>query len=146
MHIEGGCYCGQIRYSFDGEPAGALQCHCRECQYITGGNPNVIVILPESGFEFSTGKTSTFTRSDIDNAVTRHFCPNCGTSIWWGGDSDGPLAGRIGVAGGCFADPDFPPPTVALYEKRRHPWVSTPEGITCFTDMPSLEGIENLID
>ena len=37
MKFEGGCYCGQVRYVAEGEPMVKGQCHCRECQYITGG-------------------------------------------------------------------------------------------------------------
>ena len=29
---------------------------------------------------------------------------------------------------GAFADPAFPPPRVSVYEVRRHPWVSVPDG------------------
>ena len=47
--------------------------------------------------------------------------------------------GNVGIAGGCFADPNFPPPTVAVYDKRRHPWISTPEGIPCFAEVPRAE-------
>ena len=25
---------------------------------------------------------------------------------------------------GAFADPGFPPPTVSVYESRRHPWLT----------------------
>ncbi len=53
MKLTGRCYCGDIQYEFEGEVQGALQCHCRECQYITGGNANVIMVLPESGFRFA---------------------------------------------------------------------------------------------
>ena len=46
MKIEGGCYCGEIRYVSNGDAQASLQCHCRECQYITGGHPNVLMIMP----------------------------------------------------------------------------------------------------
>eukprot|EP01030_Chromulinospumella_sphaerica_P024485 gene24485-24566_t len=46
MHLEGGCYCGKLRYAVDGEPMMMGQCHCRECQYITGGSPNVFMAFP----------------------------------------------------------------------------------------------------
>jgi hypothetical protein len=36
MKLEGGCYCGTVRYVAEGEPMMKAQCHCRECQYITG--------------------------------------------------------------------------------------------------------------
>jgi hypothetical protein len=32
----------------------------------------------------------------------------------------------VAVAVGAFADPTFPPPTVAVYEARRHPWAVMP--------------------
>ena len=41
MNIEGGCYCGEIRYVSNGDSQASVQCHCRQCQYITGGHPNV---------------------------------------------------------------------------------------------------------
>ena len=37
MAITGRCYCGAVRYEADGPPAFKGQCHCRECQYISGG-------------------------------------------------------------------------------------------------------------
>ena len=46
MKIEGGCYCGALRYSAEGTPMFKGQCHCRECQYFSGGQPNVIVAMP----------------------------------------------------------------------------------------------------
>jgi hypothetical protein len=41
MKPEGGCYCGAVRYVAEGDPVMRAQCHCRECQYITGGAPNM---------------------------------------------------------------------------------------------------------
>jgi hypothetical protein len=92
------------------------------------------------------GETKEFTRTTGDQgmAATFNFCPECGTSIWWAGQSEGPLAGKYGIAGGCFADPDFPPPTHSIYEKRKHPWVSTPEGIPCFIESFSPEEMQRL--
>jgi hypothetical protein len=46
MKVEGGCYCGEIRYVAEGEPQMKAQCHCRECQYISGGHPNVVMGMP----------------------------------------------------------------------------------------------------
>jgi hypothetical protein len=45
------------------------QCHCRECQYISGGSPNMFMLMPIGGFSYSKGTPKQFTRS----AVTRAF-------------------------------------------------------------------------
>jgi len=46
MKFTGGCYCGQVRYEAEGHPLMRGQCHCRECQYISGGSANVIIAMP----------------------------------------------------------------------------------------------------
>ena len=71
MHIKGGCYCSEIRFESKGEPQASIQCHCRECQYITGGNPNVIMIMPIEGFKFVSGKPKEFKRNDLENGYER---------------------------------------------------------------------------
>ncbi len=54
MKLEGGCYCKEVRYEAEGEPMMKAQCyHCRECQYLTGGAPNVIVAMPPAGFKIT---------------------------------------------------------------------------------------------
>ncbi len=81
MDITGGCYCGQVRYRAQGEPVLRAQCHCRECQYIAGGSPNMLLAMPENGFEYTEGQPSQYARSDLENPVSREFCGNCGTHI-----------------------------------------------------------------
>ena len=64
MKIEGGCYCGALRYEVGGDPIFKGQCHCRECQYISGGSPNVTMAMPDGGFRYTKGKPKAFRRAD----------------------------------------------------------------------------------
>ena len=50
MKVAGGCYCGEIRFEAEGALEAAFQCHCRECQYITGGNPNIVMVFAQRDF------------------------------------------------------------------------------------------------
>jgi hypothetical protein len=61
--------------------------------------------------------------AESGNAVTFHFCPTCGSTVYW--ESEG-FPGYVAVAIGNFADPNFPAPTIAVWEESRHPWVSLP--------------------
>jgi len=81
MKLEGGCYCGAVRYVAEGEPALQAQCHCRECQFITGGSPNMFVVMPLDGFKYTKGGPKQFTRKDLEKPVTREFCAECGTHL-----------------------------------------------------------------
>ena len=81
MKLEGGCYCGKVRYVAEGEPMLKAQCHCRECQYITGGAPNMFIVMPQAGFSYTKGAAKQFARSDLEKPVSREFCPDCGTHL-----------------------------------------------------------------
>jgi hypothetical protein len=133
MKIDGGCYCGQIRYTFEGEVSAAMQCHCRECQYITGGNPNVFVILPEAGFSYTQGEPGSFKRPDLEEGVTRYFCPNCGTAI---GTKSPRAAGAMVIKVGTMDDPSFYKPSVAIFTKDSQSFHHVGDGIPSFEDLP----------
>jgi hypothetical protein len=45
--------------------------------------------------------------------------------------------GSVQVAVGAFTDPTFPPPTVSVYDSRRHGWVLMPPGTLAFDTDPT---------
>src|SRR6516162_1425618 len=49
-----------------------------------------------------------------------HFCPTCGTTVFWEADL---RPDHIGVAVGAFHDADFPRPTLSVWEESKHGWV-----------------------
>lgn len=81
MKFEGGCYCGAVRYSAEGEPMMKAECFCRECQYITGGNSLLAMAMPAESFAITKGTVKGYKRADLENGVTREFCADCGTHL-----------------------------------------------------------------
>ncbi len=133
MKFEGGCYCGAVRYEAEGEPIFRLQCHCRECQYISGGSPNVSMVMPEAGFHYTKGKPQAFTRSDLDKPVTREFCGTCGTHIV----SRTPNGrGAVIIKVGTMDEPALFEPDMAIFTIDKQPFHALPEGKPAFERVP----------
>ena len=133
MRISGGCYCGSLRYESVGDIEASIQCHCRECQYITGGNPNVIMIMPLNGFEFVKGIPKTFKRKDIEKAVTRLFCENCGTGI---GTKNPNRPNSIILKVGTFDDPSIFKPDIAIFTIDKQKFHYIEDGLKSFERRP----------
>ena len=134
MKLEGGCYCGGVRYEASGDPLFKGQCHCRECQYISGGAPNVTMGMPADGFAYTKGKPKGFQRGDLDNPVTREFCPECGTHLLSKAPS---LAGAVLLKVGTLDDPSvFETPQMAIYLVDKQPFHQVPEGCPTFERTP----------
>ena len=134
MQIDGGCYCGAVRYRATGDAMFKGQCHCRECQYISGGHPNVVMGMPEAGFSYGKGKPKGFKRSDLANAVTREFCGDCGTHILTRTPA---LPGAVLLKVGTFDDPSlFGAPQMVIYTIDKQSFHHVPEGVPAFERVP----------
>ncbi len=133
MAIEGGCYCGAVRFRADGDAMFQGQCHCRECQYATGGNPNVVIAMPESGFSFTKGAPKGFTRTDIENAVTREFCADCGTQLLTRTPN---LPGARLIKVGVLDDQSVFSPQMAIFLIDKQAYHHVPDGLPSFERGP----------
>lgn len=132
MKLEGGCYCHGLRYVAEGEPMMKAQCHCRECQYITGGSPNVFIAMPIAGFAYTKGTPKQFTRSDLERAVTREFCPDCGTHVV----TRSPGFPAVILKVGSLDDPSVFKPDMAIFTVDKQAFHHVPEGIPAFERLP----------
>jgi hypothetical protein len=133
MKLQGGCYCGQLRYAAEGEPIVKGQCHCRECQYISGGSANVFLVMPRNGFSYTKGTPKQFIRGDIDNAVTREFCAKCGTHLV----SRPPSLPAVVLKVGTLDEPSiFGGPQMAIYTIDKQAFHHIPEGVRTFERRP----------
>ena len=75
-----------------------------------------------------TGRSHEYTRiSDEGNEQRKfNFCPDCGATVFYADSSTPDL---LAIPVGAFADPAFPPPTVSVWESRRHDWLEVPADV-----------------
>lgn len=133
MSITGKCYCGALRYDVCQAPQWHAQCHCRECQYLSGGGPNYFMIVPKEAFTYTKGTPSQFTRPDLENAVTREFCATCGTHM----TTCLPNSPRMVLKVGTLDDPSvYTGPQMAIYMCDSQPFHTVAEGIPKVDKLP----------
>jgi hypothetical protein len=130
------CNCGKLSVSYEGpDPQRISLCQCYECQKRTGSVLSVQARIPRDQVTIEgdsttwtfpeEGKTVDF-RSCDSGGATYHFCPACGSTVYW----DIPVAPDvIGVAVGGFTDPTFPPPMISGFEAYGHPWAMHPSDL-----------------
>jgi hypothetical protein len=121
------CSCGQLHLTCEGEPVRVSICHCLECQKRTGS-----VFATQARFSSAQvsieGRASNWSRTgESGGSATFGFCPVCGSTVYW--EADG-IPGFVSIAVGAFADPNFPPPFVSVYEERAHKWAFAAHELT----------------
>ena len=76
------------------------------------------------------GQTKVFDRNGQSGRKIRfYFCPDCGTSLYWEAKARPDV---YILAVGAFADPDFPAPSVSIFEESKHTWMQLPDGMKHF--------------
>jgi len=81
--FKGGCHCGAVRYEVSGDTLTAATCHCRDCQYASGGAPAHALLFAPQALRVVQGQAREYTyRGDSGNTVVRSFCPDCGTPLF----------------------------------------------------------------
>lgn len=129
MKHEASCCCGQLGLTYDGEIAKTSLCHCFSCQKRTGSVFGVQTRL-DKGKTAIKGESTIYQRiGDEGNVITFHFCPKCGSTVYY----EAPwMPGSIAVPVGAFSNPNLPAPTMQIYGSRKHHWVTVPESAVEF--------------
>ena len=121
------CHCGQLRVRLTGDPQLVSSCHCRACQRRTGALFGSTSFFRRSQIVAIDGEHRDWQRkADSGNVLTFHFCPTCGSNVYWESNASPDL---VSVAVGCFADPKFSAPARTVWTETRHAWLPFPKTI-----------------
>jgi hypothetical protein len=130
--LEGGCFCGAVRYRLESGPMFVHCCHCRNCQRQTGSAFVLNAIVETDRVTILSGApvpTAMGTDSGRPHSIFR--CPSCQTALW--SEYGGIKALRF-VRVGTLDDPTALPPDVHIYTRSKQPWVALPEGVPSFPE------------
>jgi hypothetical protein len=89
---DGGCLCGNIRFSAQGPALKPHTCSCKMCQRHSGALTTAWVEFPKDNVAWTGpgGAPATWRSSTI---TSRAFCPKCGSTI--GAIDDAPTVGLL---------------------------------------------------
>ena len=133
-------------------------CHCYNCQKQTGSAFSIQGTFPKEQVTIE-GKSKAWRfpvvgaepvtyRNCSRTGLTYHFCPDCGSTVYYVLDE---TPDNIAVRGGAFTDPTFPPPMISGFEAYRHPWAMNvaalpmPGGASRLAGGPARSGAGNCV-
>ena len=130
--VVGGCLCSAIRYSVAAEPLAAAACHCRDCQYVSGGAEANVLIVPTAALQVEGAvPTRHVSTAASGGTVWRAFCPTCGTPLFSGNAARPEFTA---IKAGSLDDP-------AAFRRKLHVWTaSAPPWHLMEPDLPKLPG------
>lgn len=105
---QGGCFCGTVQFTVNGDPEGMGYCHCDSCRRWSAGPVNAFTLWKPEAIKITQGadKIDAFEKNpdSEDDSVTsiRKWCKTCGGHIF----TEHPTMGLIDVY--AAAIPDFP--------------------------------------
>jgi hypothetical protein len=114
--IEGGCFCGSLRYALDERSYRTANCHCTMCRRVHAAPFVTWLVVPTVSFRYTRGAAKVL-RSSADGS--RQFCADCGTHVAC------LLASHpesIDITLGSLDDPSRFTPEIDVYTDTQLPW------------------------
>ena len=134
MAVTGGCMCGSVRYEIEGEALAGFVCHCRACQYASGGAGANVVVVPRASLRQTAGEPRTYwSRSDSGAQVGRQFCEVCGTPVFSDLEAQPDL---VIVQVGSLDDPANYKPAANHWVESAQPWHRLDDDVPTFPKGP----------
>src|SRR3974377_559794 len=99
--------CRLLNRTIEGYPSRISMCHFLECQRRTGAVISNQARFRREQVTFAGKATAWMRTAESGNGLTFHFCPTCGSTVYWEGEG---FPCTVAVDSGNFAHPKLPPP------------------------------------
>jgi hypothetical protein len=115
-HATGGCACGAVRFSAEGEPWRVGLCHCLDCRKQHGTPFSSSAVFPAERVELTGDEPDAYATSAKGR---RHFCRRCGSPVFWREEG----SDEVELFLGAFDEVGQFAPTYESWVLRREPWL-----------------------
>jgi hypothetical protein len=131
MSHQGGCHCGAVRYEVSGEPQHVSFCHCTDCRKSAGAPIVAWAAYPETGFKLLAGEVTEYFST---GGAVRHFCPRCGSGIYY--TNAQVLPGLVDIQLATLDNPEVLEPNCHVQVADRIGWMADAHNLPEFERYP----------
>ena len=131
MAITGGCHCGAIRYEAEGDAITHALCHCTDCRRSAGAPMVGWTMFRLDSVKVTKGTPKGYRSSQHGR---RHFCPDCGTGLFY--TNGEVLPGIIDIQSATYDDPDAIPVRMHVQVAERIGWMERAHELPMFERYP----------
>lgn len=134
--LNGGCHCGAVRYSLNGEALTHALCHCSDCRKHAGAPFVSWAMFVAECVSVTKGEVKTYQSSEHGR---REFCANCGTGLFYKNATA--LPNIIDIQTGTLDDPDALPALCHVQTAERVSWLKNLHTLPEFERYPPVGGL-----
>lgn len=131
--LTGSCMCGSVSFEADCEIGLALNCHCTNCQKLTGSVFGTNIFVPENTVKISGTLSEYQHTADSGSKMNRMFCPTCGSPVL---STNSARPGMVGIRAGAINEKDEIAPTINIYCDSAVPTTVMDNKMKKFNKMP----------
>jgi hypothetical protein len=99
----------------------AVHCHCRDCQYASGGACSTVFLVPADTIVIEGRMVSYGSRADSGAAVTRQFCGICGSPLF---AVNAEFPSLLAIKAASLDDPGWLRPAADIWTASAQPWAT----------------------
>ena len=131
--LTGGCLCGEVAYVLDDEFSAFYQCHCTQCQQLTGSAFAANIFTHVDNIEWLSGYGSVKTYEHPTRQFSKAFCQECGSAMPFVNKSQTSLI----VPAGSLADQPSIEPQANIFVSEKACWLKTGAAAEEFSGFPN---------
>lgn len=128
---KGGCHCGAVRYSVEGDMMHHAVCHCEDCRRSAGAVMVPWIAFAKDALTIESGTAKVYRSSESGE---RHFCGDCGTGLFY--FNEAMLPGIVDIQSVTLDDAAAHAPQAHIQVADSLPWEAALEGLPKFERYP----------
>lgn len=130
--FHGSCFCGAVKFTVSGEPAGMGYCHCESCQRWSAAPVNAFTLWQPESVRITQGADNIGTYNKTPRSF-RKWCKTCGGHVF----TEHPEMGLTDVYAAVIPDFPYQPGVHVHYQETR---LRMNDGLPKMKDVPKEMG------